>query len=89
MCYEHIASRSENTRTDYLNYRQKKKLGAHSGNQYKRFRVTSQIKRPETRAKNRNDTEGGGEGEKETLGSLRVTLRENGKRQIQVENFLE
>ena len=86
MCYEHTASRSENTRTDYLNYRQKKKLGAHSRNQYKRLRVTSQR---ELRREQKIGMTPKGEGEKETLGSLRVTLRENGKRQIQVENFLE
>lgn len=57
-----------------MNYSWKKTSGAHSGSQYKRFRVTSQrkLEREQKIGMKRE-----GEGEKETIGRLRVTLMAN------------
>ena len=61
-----------------MNYSWKKKSGAHSGSQYKRFRLTSQRKlEREQKIGMKREGEEEGEGEKETLGRLRVTLMAN------------
>ena len=62
--------------SSYLNYWWKKKSGDHSGNQYKRFRVTSQRKLGREQ-KIGMKREGEGEGKEETLGRLRVTMTAN------------